>query len=131
MNLIDVSREAYRDLSRTLSTICRYLGFAGIALIWVFKIERTGVPSVPAGLMLPALFIVGSLTMDLLQYVVSTATWGLYARRLEIREARGADVPATAPRWFNWPAVVLFWLKIGLMTVAYILILRYVSQTVL
>lgn len=64
--ILDIAREAYRELSGTASTICRHLGFAGIAIIWIFRTGEGQAARVPASLAGPAILVVASLTLDLL-----------------------------------------------------------------
>ncbi len=40
-------RETYYEFSGKLSDVSRQLSFAGIALIWLFKLDSTPVPKVP------------------------------------------------------------------------------------
>lgn len=122
MNTLERSQEAYRELSGTASTVSRHLAFAGIALIWIFKVNCGSQQKVPAELVLPAIFIVLALACDLLQYVVSAAIWGFYGRVIELRVADGKQMPSAAPPWFNWPAIGLFWAKVILVVLAYVLI---------
>ena len=131
MTLIHTSREHYKYFSESASTICRHLGFAGIVLIWVFKVDRDGARVVPAGLVRPAILIVGSLTLDLLQYVLGALIWGFYSRRLEVRHGGGKQIPDVAPPCFNWPGLVCFWIKIVLTVISYVVILAYLARTVL
>ncbi len=131
MTLIHTSREHYKYFSESASTICRHLGFAGIALIWVFKVDGGGAQVVPAGLVLPAILIAGALTLDLLQYVFGALIWSYYARWLEVRRGRGIEIPKAAPPWLNWPHLVCFWVKIVLTLSSYVLIVAYLYRTVL
>jgi hypothetical protein len=119
------TREAYYELSRTLSEINRKLGFAGIALIWLFKQGPDGKATVPAELRIPALAIVSALTLDFLQYVWSTAAWARFARRNE-KEGKNDDDEVNAPDWINWPTLAFFWLKVVAMAIGYYGLLRYV-----
>ena len=130
MTLIENAQSAHKEFSKTASVICRQLGFAGIAIIWVFKVDRAGSPTIAAGLVVSALLIVAALTFDLLHYVIATLIWGYYARRLEIRKDGGSKMPDDFPRSINWPTNVVFWLKICLMIVAYVLMLLHLARTV-
>jgi hypothetical protein len=73
-------REAYESSSGKASDLVRYLGFAGIALIWVFKMDRGGVPVLSSELYLPAALIAAGLTADLLQYVAHGVTYWVVFR---------------------------------------------------
>ncbi len=75
--------EYYYFHSEKSSEIARNLGFAGIALIWVFKVEVGGEPSVPSGLLLPAFFLIVGLIFDFLHYVSASLLWGIFHRSKE------------------------------------------------
>ncbi len=118
------ARENYYDFSRKTSDIVRQLGFAGIALIWIFKTESNGKQILPGDLIQAATFIITGLTFDLLHAVAGTAAWGIYHR---YKETTGTKERAEflAPRWINWGSIVFFWVKTLLMVIAYIYLLRF------
>jgi len=123
------AREAYYDYSRKASEINRQLGFAGIALIWVFRIEGPQRTQLPPNLLLAATVIFISLALDLLQYVIGTLTWGLYSRYHERRGVSEARDLA-APRWINWTTLALFWTKMAAMCIVYgVLIIPFLIRT--
>ncbi len=122
MKLSDV-HEAYYGASGTASGIVRNLALAGIALVWVLR-EEAKTKVVPGALVVPALLIVAALLLDLLQYAVSTATWGLYGLCKE-NQGVTAEKEFLAPRAINWAPLILFWAKLTTMIVGYVLLLRY------
>ena len=128
--LLEVAEEAYEDRSKQASDLCRQLAFAGIALIWVFRIERGASKTLDPGLVWPAIFIVCTLALDFLHYVSATLLWGAHRRVWEKRFLRDEPIPTEAPRWINWPAIAFFWLKIGAIAVAYYGILSYLIRAV-
>jgi hypothetical protein len=130
MSVVDLAHRVYEARSGAASTICRQLGFAGIALIWAFRVVDGENVAVPQVLLLPAALIVASLALDLFHYAVASAMWAIVGRVFELRENRGKLVPSRAPRWMNYPAVVLFWLKLAAMAAAYYLLLRYLAARV-
>jgi hypothetical protein len=116
-------------LSGKASDIVRQLGFAGIALVWIFKTDQAGRFLVPSDLFLPATLIVVGLSLDLLQYILGTAAWGIYN---SVKERSGTiqTDEFLAPRWINWPALVCFWGKIIVMGVAYVFLIRFLAHRV-
>jgi len=127
MKLADC-RAAYQDFSAKASDLSRKLGFSGIALIWVFKSSTEGAaPTLPKALFVPAFWIVSSLALDLMQYVLGALSWGSYARLQELRGMR-ADREFTAPRFINWGALVAFWLKLVSISIAYWYLLKFSSE---
>ena len=121
------TRAAYYEFSGKLSDIVRQLSFAGIAIIWVFKVDQKTGTSVPRELVLPALLLVASLASDALQYAYQTAAWGLFNRRLELRRVSEED-NFSAPPAINVPANILFWLKVVLLAAAYALLLMFLGR---
>lgn len=63
MKLKDALENYYFHSGKT-SDLVRQLALAGIAVIWLFKYEVTGVPKVPAQLLLPLGLIVCGLALD-------------------------------------------------------------------
>ena len=55
--------------------------FAGIALIWIFRVDAAPIPQLPSMLLISAVFFFAlGLTCDLLQYITATITWGCFHR---------------------------------------------------
>lgn len=130
MKLSD-ARSAYYELSKTLSDLVRKLGFAAIALIWLFTKADTNSAAkspIPSDLHLPTILIVLSLVLDFLQYAWSTAAWGGFARLKELQPG-AHDADFDAPNWLNWPSLLFFWCKVVSTVAAYCLILRFLFRT--
>ena len=119
-------RQDYYQFSGKASDVARTLSFSGIAVVWVFVDRHGNTYQLSRELLIPAALIVASLALDLLQYGLSTAVWGAFARHHERRGvARTAEL--NAPNWFNWPSLGCFWLKLLLVIVAYCYLLKYLS----
>jgi len=116
--------ENYYYYTGKTSEIVRQLGFAGIAIVWIFRTDVGGRPTVPPELLPAALFIVMGLTLDLLQYVGGSVIWGIYHRKKEV-EGTGAEAEFLAPPQINWLTLFLFWSKTVVMVIAYVLVLRF------
>ena len=123
-------RGFYEYHSGKVSDLVRQLGLAGIAVIWVFKVDSHGAPKIPVDLVLPLTLIVGTLALDFLQYAIASLIWATYNRIKEYQQV-GDDVDFLAPRWINWPALICFWGKICLVVSAYFFLLKYLVTTVL
>lgn len=122
MKLKDTLENYYYHSGKT-SEIVRQLGFAGIAIVWVFKTEVAGNPTIAPELIPAALLVVVGLTLDLLHYVAGSLIWGIYHRIKE--DAVTGDTEFLAPRQINWPVLFFFWSKILAMVAAYGFILRF------
>jgi hypothetical protein len=129
MKLKDALENYYFHSGKT-SDLVRQLALAGIAVIWLFKYEVTGVPKVPAQLLLPLGLIVCGLALDLLQYLVTTVIWGFIHRDKE-RKGLGEDADFLVSPKVNWLALFCFWLKVASICAAYCLLLQYLARTVL
>jgi hypothetical protein len=124
MKLSD-AREAYYDHSGSASTVARQLGFAGIALVWIFRSPENASVVLPAALQAPAVLLIIGLGFDLMQYAASALIWGGFARHHERRHPNAKE--AKAPAWLNWPGLVCFWTKIAAVISAYVLLLRFAA----
>jgi hypothetical protein len=123
MKLEDI-RDNYQYYSQKISDIIRQLGFAGIALIWIFKNVDGNKQFIPSALMLPTLLIIISLGLDLFHYISGTLIWGIYNRIKELRDIKEDD-EFLAPNYINWITLFFFWTKIIVMVVAFIFILIF------
>lgn len=123
-------RKAYYKFSAKASDSARALAFAGIAIVWVFRIANESAPKVPKDLLLPLLLFAVTLAADMLHYAIAAAIWGVFHRLHEKKSARQQDRDAYAvqlkadPR-LNWPAIGLFWFKIASVVAAYAFLIRY------
>jgi hypothetical protein len=116
--------EDYYFYSGKASDISRQLGFAGIALIWIFRGNDPNEPLVPQELILPGIFLVLGLACDLLQYACGALIWGVF-HRIKERKGLSASDELKAPSWLNKPILALFIIKIFAIIVGYVLIFRY------
>lgn len=124
------ARDFYYFYSGKTSDLIRQLGLAGIAVIWIFKYDVSGAPKIPTQLVLPLAFIILGLIFDLFHYAVAAGIWGIFQRKKELSGA-AEDVEFTAPRQFNWPALIFFWLKVTSIVAAYFLLLRHLAYVLI
>ena len=81
--------EVDRVQSTKASDIIRQLALTGVAIIWIFKNDARPDHSqviVPVNLYWPAAFMVFTLFLDLVQYVISARAWRKYANEAEATE---------------------------------------------
>lgn len=117
--------ENYYVFTGKASDVLRQLSFAGIAIIWMFKLQAGGQTKIPEALILPASLFTGALAFDLLHYVLASAMWGGFIRYLEQRKKVFRNKQFKAPRWINWPGNMFFVLKAICASAAYVLLLRF------
>ncbi len=123
------ARDSYYWYTEKASDVARTLAFAGIALIWIFKVGDSGTPRIPHRLLPPTFFLAGSLILDLLQYVVASILWGGFHRFKEKTIPAGEDPEFEAPAWMNWPAILFFYGKLILVALGFLLLIRYTLKT--
>lgn len=69
-------RDAYESLSGKLSDIVRQLSFAGIGIIWIFRVSNSeNSILISKELYWPLLWLVITLILDALQYLISSLIW--------------------------------------------------------
>jgi hypothetical protein len=124
-------REFYYVYSGKLSDVCRQLGFAGIALVWIFGLGTNVNARLPHNLILPSLLIVTSLALDFLHYVASTVLWGVFARIKERDDNTSADTDFEAPARINWAPLAFFWGKVAALGAAYVALGSYLAGRLL
>jgi hypothetical protein len=126
MKLSD-DRQDYYEFSAKTSDTCRNIAFAGIALVWIFKVDAPPGPRLPEKLIVPTGLLAVSLGLDLLQYVLATAMWGAFYRHHEKNRTK-QDPDLDHPHWFLLPLRVAFWGKIACVFAAYWLIGAYIFR---
>ena len=115
-------RESYYLNSGKASDICRKLGFAGLALIWAFRVTGGKETIIPDNLRWAGALLIGGLALDFLQYILGTVVWGAYHRFKEKRNTP-EDEEFLAPQWINYPANTCFVLKQGAIFLACLLLI--------
>ena len=131
---LNAIRSAYYEKSGQASELARKLGFAGIAIIWVFREQGADVVDLHQQLVLAGILIVGALAADFLQYVYGALAWGIFHRVKERGFQKGEseeDLPRPdieAPDWINWPSLFFFWSKIVAILWAYMILLTYLGS---
>ncbi|MEJ1366288.1 MAG: hypothetical protein RPU42_14530 [Candidatus Sedimenticola sp. (ex Thyasira tokunagai)] len=123
-------RDAYYGYSGSASTVSRQASFAGIAIVWIFKSENSVAYSLPETLLYPTLFLVLSLTLDLLQYIYSSAAWGIYHRIMEKTHGVEYAGEVYAPEQINWPTNAFFWGKLVCLLVGYIQLIAHAGESI-
>ena len=122
-------RKDYYAYSTKASELSRQLSFAGIALIWIFKIEKAESLALPSALLTPALLFSLSLALDLAHAAIGTAIWGAFSRLHERRGVRN-DADIEAPPYLNWPALLFFWTKLACVAAGYVLVLIHIGNLI-
>ncbi len=76
------------------------------------------------------MFLIIGLGLDLMQYVVASAIWGLFHRIKEKKLGADSDIDITAPPYLNWPSLFFFWGKLASILAGYVSLLGYVKHAI-
>lgn len=129
-----------KEASGKAADIARQLALAGIAVVWIFREVVPGGSMLPEGLRVGLILLVATLGLDFLQYVAEFVGWDFsnYVR-LE-RFERGARDRLLSFFWRRQhlsgdeyiiesrPASFLFWAKVVTISVAYVLLLKFMLE---
>lgn len=126
--VVDYKKD-YEYFTGKASEISRSLAFAGIALIWIFRnISNDGRIEIPCLLIAPLIFLVITLSLDLLQYIVGGLIWFIYYRFIEWQinnNKISSNTDIKAPLILPLIIHLLYWSKLFSIIAAYILLLRF------
>jgi hypothetical protein len=126
MNKLSDYMAVYYEFSGKASDVARNLAFAGIALIWLFRIENEPTPRIPPQLLPPLTLLAMSLGLDLLQYISATCVWGIFQWHHErTLKDKSQDPQLAASTWLKLPQFGFFALKLISVLAAYALIVKY------
>lgn len=119
--------KTYEYFSGKLSDVARQLAFAGIALIWLFKVDSKPVPRIPPELLPPAGLLAIGLFCDMLHYILATVLWQRFHRNQEKLGKRPED-RVEAPWYYPVPPNIVFWVKIGFVVMGLAWIAIYAAS---
>jgi hypothetical protein len=117
-------REDAHEFTAKLSDINRNLAFAGIAIIWVFKVQADDKFIIPNELLLPLYFIVICLLLDLLQYLYLSIIWTLFHRKMENKKIKETK----APKWYSNVSYVILFTKVAVNIIGFVFLFIYLSN---
>jgi hypothetical protein len=122
------ARDNYYVSSGKLSDVVRQLSFAGIAVIWIFRVgDKPGGIAYSTELLIPMACFVMSLGLDFLQYFYASTAWSRFHR---YKELSGVDnnEDFKAPAWLNVPTLIFFYSKAVLIFGGYIFLLMEIGR---
>jgi len=121
----------YQDYTRDLTEHGRKLGFAGVAVCWLFK--RTDL-TFPLMIYLALFFFVGFFMADVLQGLSGALTLKFFTQYHEKKlwlNTHSIEGDIQKPRWVDWPAQFFFIVKIVFLIIAFIFIGLFILTRVL
>jgi hypothetical protein len=122
-------RADFYTLSGKASDATRQLALAGIAIVWIFKVQDAQSVSVPRELLLPALFFVIGLALDLFQYAVAALIWESFIHYHSARGAKDEDEIDAHWKW-NTPANFCFVMKIIGVVAGYLFLINHFMRII-
>ena len=105
-------KDDYYEFSGLTSKLVTQFSFAGIAIIWIFKVDQPIQHLIPNELIIPLLCFVITLSLSLLQYLVPTIIWAIFFHYFENKFNGNTEREINAPSWFSIPGWIFFILKI-------------------
>lgn len=108
---------------------CSTLCLSGLGVVWIFRTPTENGSTLAPLLLWVAGLIVVALLLDLLQYLVGAWRTGAVARKLELqlaKEGKKADTAVAYPKNHPKPMNTVFWIKIGFVSVAWLLLIYHV-----
>lgn len=127
MKIKDI-RASQDEITGKLSDITRQLAFAGIAIIWIFRIGEDNYPiiALSKNLVWPLIFIILSLFLDLLHYSYSSYIHRYIIKKaINIGKKNDEDYFKVKEKWIK-PTRILFWLKVVSLIIGYVLLIIFV-----
>lgn len=114
-------RKDYEELSGLLSKLNRQLAFAGIGIVWLFRVtDAKGGTSIDPKMLTPILCFVISFAFDLLQYLWQSWVWYVFYWFKRCCKGLKEDDETNEPEWPNVIAWIMFTVKVGALMIAYI-----------
>jgi len=79
--LLSQARAAYYESTKTASEIVRQSSFAGIAIVWLFRTDKTDTDNyaVEQDLFVPLILFAMCLSLDCFQYIYKSFLWGMWS----------------------------------------------------
>ncbi len=128
MKLEEYKKDSY-EFSKLASDLVRQFAFAGIAIIWIFKYEKPIEHLIPVELFKPLLFLIITLALDLLQYLIPSIIWTIFYKYHE-NKGRKSDYELKANKLLSIPGWVFYFGKIIILSLAYIQIIKFILQKI-
>ena len=108
------------------SEISRQMVLAGVGIIWLFKDPNSN--TLDNCTIWPLLFLGGAVVIDLAQYVIGGVVWKRFYDKIDKTIRPEDDPEVAAPASLSTPLYVLFFIKLGLTIVSYILIIIFLAR---
>lgn len=126
---IEDYREEFYVFTGKASDVNRQLALAGIAVIWIFKNPENSKILLSDILIEPLKYLIISLGIDLIQYVLGSIIWGIYfeIKEYQVNHKNLVNDNIKAPTILSLSITTLFFLKVAAMIYAYLLLLTFIK----
>ena len=129
MKLKEYKEDSYA-FSKSVSDLVKQFAFAGIALIWIFKLDKTDAHLIPKELLVPLLYMVITLAFTFLQYLLPSIIWTIFFRYHEKENNGDTTVDIKASGWLSVTGWAFYILKIISLVIGYIYIINFIIQKI-
>lgn len=128
MKLEEYKKDSY-EFSKSTSDLVRQFAFAGIAIIWIFKYQKSVDHLIPVELFKPLLFLIITLGLDLLQYLIPSIIWAAFYKHYE-KQGKSNDYELKANKWLSSPGWLFYFSKIIMLIISYFFITKFILQKI-
>lgn len=117
--------------TKTLSDINRQLAFAGIAIIWLFRVTSEENVKIEQDLILPLILMVVALTFDLFQYLFYSIFCSISIliqkrKNKQNNDAKEINIPVNT--YVPIIGLILFYIKVAACIIGFVLIFIYLVR---
>lgn len=120
MTIKELKENSYKNSTKA-SDLIRKIAFAGIGIIWIFKIGNQGNYNIPLELYQPLMFLSISLLLDFLQYFILSIIWQVIFRMNENKNSNEIK-PSKFTTLVPW---ILYILKSIAIIYSYYMIIKF------
>jgi hypothetical protein len=125
---LDAIKECYHYYSGKASDLVRQIAFAGIGIIWIFKIDQSGTPILSHEFIMPIALLLAALFFDFFQYFYGSVLYDASYRWRESQKQKGnLKEDHNFKTWpkLLWPMDACFYLKSVLLIAAYVILAKH------
>jgi hypothetical protein len=118
----------YDDYNKAVNDLSRQFSYAGIAIIWIFRVTSREGTHIPHELVIAGLLLVLCLSFDYLQAIVGSVLYEVYGTYMEsrVKEAESFQQPP----WLLRPMDALFYGKVASLIAGFGFIVAYLWSNV-
>jgi hypothetical protein len=111
--------EQYQEYTKDVTEQGRKLGFGGVAICWLFKLDDFTFPIL---IYWALVFLIAFFITDLLQPFIGSLILRFFTQNQEAkawRDTNSIEGEILKPRWVDRPAFIIFFVKVGSLFCGY------------